>query len=147
MSGRGGPRQGAGRPRKNDSKLKKIFNRSVGLAKLDKIGAAEEKRIVALLAEEGLLHRLDAALIRCYALAFQEWNAAEKALQEQGIIIENSSGNPVTSPWLRVRDGAHKRMIDAVRELGLSPKARSKLIPAEKIVEEDEMDSLIQQDV
>ncbi|WP_024791681.1 hypothetical protein [Lebetimonas sp. JS138] len=49
----GGARPGAGRAKVNDPKLKKIFNRVNGLAKLK---------------------------IRAYALAFQEWNEAEAAL-------------------------------------------------------------------
>jgi hypothetical protein len=46
---RGGARPGAGRAKSNDPKLKKIFDRATGLAKLDKIGKKEEQRITSLL--------------------------------------------------------------------------------------------------
>ncbi|WP_024786787.1 MULTISPECIES: phage terminase small subunit P27 family [unclassified Lebetimonas] len=124
---RGGARPGAGRAKVNDPKLKKIFNRVNGLAKLNKIGKKEEQRIVNLLEENGVLSDFDFALIRAYALAFQEWNEAEAALIEQGRVIENSSGNPIANPYLRIRDNAFKRMFEIAKEMGFSIKSREKM--------------------
>jgi P27 family predicted phage terminase small subunit len=124
---RGGARPGAGRAKVNDPKLKKIFSKATGLAKLDKIGKKEEQRIVSLLQENGALSDFDFALIRAYALAFQEWNEAEAALIEQGRVIPNASGNPIANPYLRIRDNAFKRMFEIAKEMGFSIKSREKM--------------------
>lgn len=123
----GGSRPGAGRPTKNDPKLKKIFDKFSGLAKLNKIGKKEEQRVMKILETQGKLSDLDFALIRAYSLAFQEWNEAELSLQKQGLIIENSSGNPIANPYIRIRDNAFKRMLEIAKEMGFSIKSRSKL--------------------
>jgi P27 family predicted phage terminase small subunit len=123
----GGSRPGAGRPTKNDPKLRKIFDKFSGLAKLNRIGKKEEQRVMKILETQGKLSDLDFALIRAYSLAFQEWNEAELSLQKQGLIIENSSGNPIANPYIRIRDNAFKRMLEIAKEMGFSIKSRSKL--------------------
>jgi P27 family predicted phage terminase small subunit len=123
----GGSRPGAGRPTKNDPKLRKIFEKFSGLAKLNRIGKKEEQRVMKILETQGKLSDLDFALIRAYSLAFQEWNEAELSLQKQGLIIENSSGNPIANPYIRIRDNAFKRMLEIAKEMGFSIKSRSKL--------------------
>ena len=123
----GGSRAGAGRPTKNDDKLKKIFEKFSGLAKLNRIGKREEERVIGILREQGKLNDLDYSLIRAYSLAFQEWNEAELSLQKQGVIIVNASGNPIANPYLKIRDNAFKRMLEIAKEMGFSIKSRSKL--------------------
>lgn len=123
----GGSRTGAGHATKNDQKLKKIFNNVSGIAKLNKIGIEEEDRVIELLKKGGVLSELDNAMIRAYSLAFQEWNTAEASLIKQGTVIENSSGNPIANPYLRIRDNAFKRMLEVSREMGFTVKSRSKM--------------------
>ncbi len=129
---RGGARAGAGRPfgttkeninSKKESKIT-IGNTIVGL---NTVGKKEQKRVKCLLEKENLYNELDDSIIKAYALSYQEWNESEVAIKKQGAVFLNSSGNPVTNPYIKVRNDAFKRMIDIAKEFGLTPKAREQL--------------------
>ena len=142
----GGSRAGAGKAIKNDQKLKKVFSKVSGLSKLNQNGKEEEERVISLLKKGGVLNDLDLALIRAYVLAFQEWNLSEASLLEQGAVIENSSGNPIANPYLRIRDNSFNRMLEVSREMGFTVKARSKINFKEE-EEESEMMKLLRGEV
>lgn len=61
-----------------------------------------------------------------YCIARAEWMAAEAKIKREGVIVNTRLGRSI-NPRCKVRDDAHKRMLEAQRELGFTPAASSKI--------------------
>lgn len=94
---------------------------------LDGIAREQWDYITQLLAAEGLISRLDRAIVEAYCRTYARWRHADDQVTATGEVVANASGTPVVSPWARVRDTAAKQLIAIAQELGLSASSRAKI--------------------
>lgn len=83
----------------------------------------------------GVYSKLDSFLLSAFAMAWSEHKRAahEIASPEFARVINNSVGNPVVNPWLKILDKQALMMASLGDRLGLDPKARQALrLPSEK---------------
>jgi len=66
-------------------------------------------------------------VLEVYCIARAEYLAAEAQVKREGTVTAGRLGTRVVNPRCKVRDHAHKRMLDAARELGLTPAASSRI--------------------
>ena len=108
---------------------------------LDDVSRREWKRVAAELYKLGLLTPLDRAALAVYCSSWALWRGACEELKTGSAVINvrDTNGNlrPRTSPWVAVRDSAAKRMLEAAREFGMSPSARSRISVREPEQEPD----------
>jgi P27 family predicted phage terminase small subunit len=94
-------------------------------ASLDAVALEEWQRVTPILAEVGLITKLDRAVIAAYCTAWSRWVECERMLVFTGFIVKSSKGVPMFSPYLT---GSYKAMDYLCRlagEIGLStPPAR-----------------------
>ncbi|GKX65639.1 phage terminase small subunit P27 family [Inconstantimicrobium mannanitabidum] len=113
---------------------------------LGTIGQKEWKRMYKLIEKECKdFTDKDLALLEVYCKNYEKWINAEKFLDEHGYSYICSTGYPSPYPEVTISNNAQKQMMSAMRELGLSPAARSKikqLIKPNSNVDE-EMDRMI----
>jgi len=78
-------------------------------------------------APQGLLKRLDAGTLQCWAVAKCLHDEAVAALQSSPRIIKSPSGMPVQSPWLQILNKQAGIMQRLSLDLGFSPAARARI--------------------
>jgi P27 family predicted phage terminase small subunit len=94
---------------------------------LDAVALAEWQRVTPILAEVGLITKLDRAVIATYCTAWSRWVECERMLAFTGFIVKSPKGVPMFSPYLT---GSYKAMDYLCRlagEIGLSGSARSRI--------------------
>lgn len=116
-------------------------------ASLGKIGQTEWKRIYKLIEKECKdFTEKDLALLEVYCKNYEKWLKAEKFLDENGYSYICSTGYPSQYPEVTISNNAQKQMISSMRELGLSPASRSKIIktaPSNNVDTDEEMEDMI----
>ena len=75
----------------------------------------------------GLLTEIDQVLIWTYCESWEAWLDAQRHLADEGPLYTTSRGVRRPSPWLKVQDGAFKKMLAVAGEFGLTPRARQRL--------------------
>jgi P27 family predicted phage terminase small subunit len=106
----------------------------------------EWKRTLPLLLQRGSLTEGDATVLSLYAETFARWCAAKKEILERGLTIETTvldrQGAAVTSrkvnPALRIAENCERSLRSFLRELGLTPATRERVLPAKPAEEKTE---------
>ena len=88
---------------------------------------AEWRRITLLLAEVGLIAKLDRAVIAGYCQAWARYVEAERQLVTTGLIIKAANGFPMQSPYLSIANKALDQVRQMSEQIGLSGSARSRI--------------------
>lgn len=74
----------------------------------------------------------DSGGIAIYAVAWADHRRATEALKTEAPLIPGSKGGLVKNPWFNIRSDAARLMMAMGDRLGLDPKARAGLAPAEE---------------
>lgn len=92
-------------------------------------GAAldEWKRVTPLLADVGLIAKLDRAIITAYCMAWARWIDCERMLETTGLIVKAPNGYPMYSPYLSASNKALDQVRQLSEQIGLSGSSRSRI--------------------
>lgn len=101
----------------------------------------EWRRMAKHLHDAGLLTFIDRAALAAYCEAYGHWKEATLALRKQPTVIESDKGNLYLNPWWGVMRTARTDMMAALREFGMTPSARSKIVVARADEEADDLAS------
>ena len=91
----------------------------------------EWDRVTPLLADVGLITKLDLAVIAGYCAAFARWQDCERELQKTGIIVRAPNGYPMYSPYFTASSKALEQVRQLAEQIGLSGSARSRIKAAD----------------
>ena len=94
---------------------------------LDEDAMAEWRRVTPLLAEVGLISRLDRAVVAGYCMAFSRWMECERMLKTTGLIVKSPNGYPMYSPYLAASNKALDQVRQMSEQIGLSGSSRSRI--------------------
>ena len=94
---------------------------------LDELALAEWHRVTPLLAEVGLITRLDRAVVAGYCMAYSRWMACERMLKTTGLIVKSPNGYPMYSPYLAASNKALDQVRQMSEQIGLSGSSRSRI--------------------
>lgn len=98
----------------------------------------EWKRIGPLLAELGLVAKIDMAALAMYCQAYGRWHDAERKIRElnkadptklPGLVGVTPSGYEQMSVWLQISNRMVEQMRQLIAEFGMSPSARARVQP------------------
>jgi P27 family predicted phage terminase small subunit len=87
----------------------------------------EWKRVTVLLAEVGLIAKLDRAIIAGYCMAWSRWVECEQLLKDTGLIVKAPNGYPMYSPYLSASNKALDQVRQFSEQIGLSGSSRSRI--------------------
>jgi P27 family predicted phage terminase small subunit len=87
----------------------------------------EWRRVTRLLAEVGLIAKLDRAIIASYCQAWSRWIECERMLEQTGLIVKAPNGFPMYSPYLTASNKALDQLRQLSEQIGLSGSARSRI--------------------
>jgi P27 family predicted phage terminase small subunit len=110
----------------------------------------EWKRVLPMLLQRDSLTDADATVLSLYAETFARWVAAKQEVAERGLTIEvtvlDRNGTPIISrkanPALRIAENCERSLRSFLRELGLTPAARERVVPAKPAEEKEEESTL-----
>lgn len=85
------------------------------------------REVAPVLAEAGILERIDRYVLACAASAYGDIVAMDRVLQAKGPFTTGSVGNIVEAPWVKVRRDAMATFERFSNHLALSPVARARL--------------------
>ncbi len=91
----------------------------------------EWRRITRLLAEAGLMTKLDLAIVASYCVAWARWIECEREVTSKGMILRSPNGLPIYSPYLTIANRAMEQLRQCAEQIGLSGSARSRIKAAE----------------
>lgn len=94
---------------------------------LKKDALAEWKRITPLLADVGLITKLDRAIVASYCVAWGRWVECEQKIRRQGMVVKSPSGYPIYSPYFTAANKALAQVRQLAEQIGLSASARSRI--------------------
>ena len=131
----------AGRPRKpsalklihgsrdrHNNKLEPIPTGVASIPEWLNDAAVEEwNNLAPSLLELGLLTDIDTQAFAVYCQSYAELIEAEAELLKGGKTQTTKDGFQRKSPWLGVRDEAHKRMMQIGGQFGLTPSSRTRI--------------------
>lgn len=86
------------------------------------------ERLVKELAEMKVLAQIDQTLLAVLCQTFADWRYYSDKARTGGDVVNGALGNPVISPWVRIRDAAAERLVKLCDRFGLSPAARARLV-------------------
>ena len=96
----------------------------------------EWNRMIDLLVRYKMITNIDTAALALYCDSYGQWQDA-KAQQEKlkasggdGMIIKSPNGYPIHNPYLSLINSAKRDTHKYMQELGLSPAARMRVVPA-----------------
>ena len=87
----------------------------------------EWQRVVAELAELGLLTRLDRGLLAAYCQAHALWVEAVSSIQRYGTMVKSPNGFPMQSPYVAVANKQVEIMVRIAAEFGMTPSSRTRI--------------------
>jgi P27 family predicted phage terminase small subunit len=87
----------------------------------------EWRRITRLLADVGLIAKLDRAIIAAYCQAWSRWIECERMLETTGLIVKAPNGYPMYSPYLSASNKALDQVRQLSEQIGLTGSARSRI--------------------
>lgn len=88
----------------------------------------EWRRLARGLWEVGLLTAVDVDALAIYCETFALWRAEEALLRVEGTVIETTNGNMVQNPRLGNVNRAKLDLLRLMREFGLTPAARARVV-------------------
>lgn len=94
-------------------------------AHLDGMAKREWKRVVKELKKLGLLAKLDRPLLSAYCSTWSLFVQAERECRKGDLVVESSSGYPMQSPWIGIRNKQLEKLITLAGHFGMSPSART----------------------
>ncbi len=96
---------------------------------LDEVARAEWDRITPELDVIGMLTKVDRAALAAYCSAWSRWVDAEKMLARYGyMLVSKETKNVYRSPYLDVSNRAMSQMGEFLREFGMTPSSRVRLV-------------------
>jgi P27 family predicted phage terminase small subunit len=87
----------------------------------------EWKRLVAELADLGLLTRLDRGLLAAYCQAHALWVEAVCSIQRYGTMVKSPNGFAMQSPYVAVANKQVEIMVRIAAEFGMTPSSRTRI--------------------
>ena len=99
---------------------------------LSPIAKREYRRLGRELKGACLITKLDRACLVGYSIAFAHVLAAEKMIQETGLVVRGRAGTPVASPFALLQASALKSLRNFAAEPGASPSSRSRVHAVEQ---------------
>jgi P27 family predicted phage terminase small subunit len=103
----------------------------------------EWDRVTPLLAEVGLITKLDRAVIAAYCQAWARWIECERQLVADGLIIKAPSGYPIQSPYLAASNKALNQVRQLSEQIGLSGSSRSRIKVGDQVGDIDPAESFL----
>ena len=103
----------------------------------------EWRRITVLLAEVGLITKLDRTVIAAYCQAWARWLECERMLKTTGLIVRTPNGYPAYSPYLAASNKALDQLRQLTEQIGLSGSARSRIRATEPSEGQDETEAFL----
>lgn len=94
---------------------------------LNEAALKEWKRVTPLLAEVGLIAKLDRAIVAASCQAWARWIECERMLETTGLIVKAPNGYPMYSPYLSASNKALDQVRQLSEQIGLSGSARSRI--------------------
>jgi len=94
---------------------------------LDAATKKKWRELVKLLAETGMLRKVDRDVLALYCTAYSRWREAEKFVAKLGHLIKGSNGGFYLNPSLAVANRAMEQMRKFGKLLGLDPASRKAL--------------------
>lgn len=113
-------------------------------ASLDKVAAAEWRRLAKELHTLGLLTSVDRGAFAGYCQSWSNWLGALKEIETGGAVVKSPTGYPIQSPWISIANSALKQMRSFLVEFGMTPSSRSRIKTGEKPVA-DPLDEFLDQ--
>ena len=100
--------------------------------------AAEWERLSAELARYGMVSEVDRGVLAMICTTWARYVEAEEMIERTakgsagtGLFIKSPNGYPIQSPWLAVSNKAIELYRSLLGEFGLSPAARSRVLPGD----------------
>lgn len=87
----------------------------------------EWRRHAGPLWKADLLTDADHDVLALYCETFATWLKAEAVVRKEGMVVRTSFGNLVQNPYLSIANRAKKDAMLLMRELGMTPAARSRI--------------------
>ena len=103
----------------------------------------EWNRVTVLLADVGLIVKLDRAVIAGYCMAWARWVECEKMLVTTGLIVKAPNGYPMYSPYLSASNKALDQVRQFSEQIGLSGSSRSRIKATEPDDDEDPAEAFL----
>jgi P27 family predicted phage terminase small subunit len=75
----------------------------------------------------GLLTEADHDALALYCETFAAWRRAEAVVRDKGEVVKTTNGNIIQNPYLAIANRAKKDALLLMRELGMTPAARSRI--------------------
>jgi len=131
------------RPEKPDDPSTVLYHRRPPAPKhLDKVAAAEWRRMVELLYSAKQITKLDQSCLELYCTAYSVWRKASDELQKHGLLVKAPSGYPIQSPYLPIVNKQQGILVKLLAEIGGTPSSRSRL-PGSKEPEKDDFQEFL----
>lgn len=89
---------------------------------------SEWRRVCQKLADMGILQTTDRSMLAGYCSAYSRWRTAEEVLNEDGLTQSARHGREAR-PEVKIARESLQQMRSLAVELGLTPKARTSVIP------------------
>src|SRR5208282_4191794 len=103
----------------------------------------EWQRLTPMLADAGVITKLDRNMVAAYCHAWARWVECEKFLEKTGLIVMSPNKMPIYSPYLSAANKAMEQMRQLSEQLGLSPSARSRIRVTQPIGPEDAAETFL----
>lgn len=108
----------------------------------DHLEGLARREFLRLAREIDSLTTKDEHALTIYCKAYARWRLAEDRLDQHGC-TQDYKGFERQSPWVQISNEASKVMRELLREFGLTPAARKKLMEQQPTREPDAFDSFI----
>jgi P27 family predicted phage terminase small subunit len=97
----------------------------------------EWKRVVMELARLDLISDLDVMALAAYCNAFATWVSAMKNIREHGTLVRSPNGYAMPSPYIKIQRDAQDEMLKWLREFGMTPAARTRVLSDDSDSDDD----------
>ena len=94
---------------------------------LDKEALIEWGRVTHLLHSQGLISKLDRAMLSAYCESWSMYVKASIELTKQGLTVETTNGNMIQNPLVGIVNQSKKHMKDFASEFGMSPVSKARV--------------------
>jgi P27 family predicted phage terminase small subunit len=108
--------------------------------RLSKVAKAHWDHIKPALVESRVLTNVDTSALAYYCETFAIWKAAHAKVLKEGSVIAGPGGKDVKNPHWVVATKSQELMLSMLREFGLTPASRSKVLTHSPAVPENRFD-------
>jgi P27 family predicted phage terminase small subunit len=103
----------------------------------------EWRKVLPLLLERGSLTQADASVVSLYCECFARWLEAKRDVEQHGLVVTVTTldkrgeqvQNRKQNPALRIAQDCERSLRTYLRELGLTPAARERVLPTKPVAE------------